>query len=67
MFRLGKRFKAYYLYIGSSFDLAVFGASTRFEPNFANVAMTSLGLLCLVESSIKIESGRLLGIGLVLH
>ena len=30
---------------------AVFGGLTRFEPNFANVAMTSLGLLCLLESN----------------
>ena len=30
---------------------AVFGGATRFEPNFANVAMTSMGLLCLVESN----------------
>ena len=30
---------------------AVFGGLTRFEPNFANIAMTSLGLLCLMESN----------------
>lgn len=33
------------------FSPAVFGSMTRFEPNFANVAMTALGLVCLVESS----------------
>lgn len=30
---------------------AVFGSMTRFEPNFANVAMTALGLVCLVHSN----------------
>lgn len=51
---------------------AVFGAMTRFEPNFANVAMMSLGLLCLLESNDlrrrgwSIAWGATLGIGLML-
>ena len=51
MICLGERFKsplAVYLLLLTP---AVFGASTRFEPNFANVSMTALGLLCLVESN----------------
>ena len=51
MIRLGKRCNsplAVYLLLLTP---AVFGGATRFEPNFANVAMTSMGLLCLVESN----------------
>ena len=29
---------------------ATFGSMTRFEPNFANISMTALGVLCLLES-----------------
>ena len=50
MLRLSKVYKspmALYLLLLTP---ATFGSMTRFEPNFANVAMTSLGLLCLLES-----------------
>ena len=50
MMRLGKRCNSPLLYT-YLLTPAVFGEPTRFEPNFANVAMTSLGLLCLVESN----------------
>ena len=51
---------------------AVFGAMTRFEPNFANVALMAVGLLCLIESKDfqhrgwTIGWGVALGIGLML-
>ena len=51
MLRLGKRFSSPLSVYLLLLTPAVFGASTRFEPNFANVAMTALGLLCLVEST----------------
>lgn len=54
------------------FSPAVFGAMTRFEPNFANVALMAVGMLCLIESKEfhhrgwTIGWGMALGIGLML-
>ncbi len=50
MVRLSVHFKsplALYLLLLSP---ATFGSMTRFEPNFANMAMMAFGLLCLIES-----------------
>jgi hypothetical protein len=50
MLRLSKVYKspmALYLLLLTP---ATFGSMTRFEPNFANIAMTALGVLCLLES-----------------
>lgn len=48
------------------FSPAVFGAMTRFEPNFANVALMAVGLLCLIESKEFHHRGWSIGWGVAL-
>ena len=54
------------------FSPAVFGSLIRFEPNFANVAVTALGVLAMAESNYfqhrqwSLVWGATLGVGLML-
>ncbi len=50
MFRLAKIYRSSWSPYLLMLTPAAFGSLTRFEPNFANLAMTAFGLVCLVES-----------------
>ena len=72
MGHLSKMYKAPFAPLTLLLCPAVFGSLTRYEPNFANIAIMSVGLLCILRSESftirkwSIAWGSALGLGLML-